>query len=93
MDREAIVKLAGEKLKNQFSAFKAAGAPNMVNMTTRNKVAELRQALQAAIDLYHQHKWVPCRDKEELNEEEGEVIDLSGIEGDDDDEWEDLSGV
>jgi hypothetical protein len=92
MDREAVVKLAGEKLKNQFSAFKVAGAPNMIGMTTRNKVAELRQALQAAIDLYHEHKWAPYRDEEEVNEEEGEVIDLSGIEGDDDDEWEDHCG-
>jgi hypothetical protein len=30
LDRDAVVKLAGEKLKAHFSAFKAAGAPNVI---------------------------------------------------------------
>ena len=32
MDREAVVKLTGEKLRDHFSAFKAAGAPNMIKI-------------------------------------------------------------
>ena len=90
MDREGVSKLTGEKLKDQFSAFKAAGAPNMVNMTKRNKVADLRLALQAAIDLCHENEWKPYGEQETSSEEEEEAIDITGIEGDDDSEWEDL---
>ncbi|KAF8345087.1 hypothetical protein F5887DRAFT_917616 [Amanita rubescens] len=81
MDREAVVKLTGKKLKDQFSAFKTAGAPNMVNMTQRDKVADLRLALQTAIDLCHENKWKPFGEQEDPSEEEEEVTDITGIEG------------
>jgi hypothetical protein len=93
LDREAIVKLSGEKLKDHFAAFKAAGAPNVQNMAKREKVAQIRQALQQAVDLYNEGKWDPYKGSEEGNGEEsdgGEVFNLADIEEDEEEDWEDL---
>lgn len=85
--RDSVVASTGERLKDQFNAFKAAGAPNIPN---RSRVGVLRQALEEAIDFYHADKWDPYKNPEEVLEEEGETPDTMGIEGDEEDEWEDL---
>ncbi|KAK2464513.1 hypothetical protein APHAL10511_003492 [Amanita phalloides] len=39
LDRDGVVKLTGEKLRDHFSAFKAAGAPNIQDLSKRSKVS------------------------------------------------------
>ena len=93
LDRDAVVKLAGEKLKAHFSAFKAAGAPNVQDMTTRERVAQIREALQQAVDLYNEGKWDPYKGtggQDEGEGEGGEVFNLADIEEDEEEEWEDV---
>jgi hypothetical protein len=93
LDRNAVVKLAGEKLRDHFAAFKAAGAPNVQNMATREKVTEIRKALQQAVDLYNEGKWDPYNGSGDGDEEEsdgGEVFNLADIEEDEEEEWEDV---
>ena len=87
LDRDKVVALTGERLRDQFSAFKAAGAPNMESLTKRSKVADIRKALQYAVDMYHESKWNPHESIGEADEEDGEVFDITG---DDEDNWEDL---
>ncbi|KAK2459568.1 hypothetical protein APHAL10511_008415 [Amanita phalloides] len=87
LHRDEVVKLAGEKLRDHFSAFKAAGAPNMQDLTKRSKISELRKALQDAVDMYHAGEWNPYKGQEEVNKEGEEIFDFTGI---DEDEWEDL---
>ena len=87
MDRDKVVALTGERLRDQFSAFKAEGAPNMESLTKRSKVADIRKALQYAVDMYHESKWNPHESIGEADEEDGEVFDITG---DDEDNWEDL---
>ena len=93
LDRDKVVKLAGENLRDHFSAFKAAGAPNMKDLTKRSKVAELRKALQDAVDMYHAGKWNPDKGQEEVNMDGEEIFDFMGVEEDDEDEWEDLPAM
>ena len=64
MDRDKVVALTGERLRDQFSAFKAAGAPNMESLTKRSKVADIRKALN------------PHESIGEADEEDGEVFDI-----------------
>jgi hypothetical protein len=93
LDRDAVVKLAGEKLKNHFDAFKAAGAPNIQNIAKRERVAQIREALQQAVDLYNEGKWDPYKgsvDEEEEESDGGEVFNLADIEEDEEEEWEDV---
>ena len=59
----------------------------MESLTKRSKVADIRKALQYAVDMYHESKWNPHESVGEADEEDGEVFDITG---DDEDNWEDL---
>jgi hypothetical protein len=52
LDREEVVKLKGQALKDHLKAFQAAGAPNLKTISLSSKVAIIREGLQKAVDLY-----------------------------------------
>jgi len=56
-DKSEVDKLKGEKLKDHMRAFKKAGAPNLQNVKAKTLVADIRNAIKAAIDLYEEGKW------------------------------------
>lgn len=90
LNRDEVVKLVGDNLRDHFSAFKAVGAPNMQDLNKRSRVAELRSAFQETVDMYHADKWDPYKGQEEVIEEGEEIFDLTRIEEEDEDEWEDI---
>jgi hypothetical protein len=49
-------------------------------LNKRSKVAELRRALQEAVDMYHADKWDPYKGQGDVIEEYEEIFDLTGIE-------------
>ena len=51
LDREEVVKLKGQALKDHLKAFQAAGAPNLKTTTISSKVAVIRKGLQKAVDM------------------------------------------
>jgi hypothetical protein len=95
-DKEKVKELKGQSLKDHLEAFQKAGAPNLQNLTSRTTVAKIREELKQAIDLYKSGHWKPTRDSQsgmDSDESEaGEVFDLDGVEGEDDDEgdWENV---
>ena len=54
MDKEKVLALKGQALKDQLKVFKNAGAPNLVKGKLPTLVGEIRQTLSDAIDLYQQ---------------------------------------
>jgi hypothetical protein len=45
--------LKGQALKDHLKAFQNAGAPNVKTMTAQTVVAQIREGLKTAIDLYN----------------------------------------
>jgi serine phosphatase RsbU (regulator of sigma subunit) len=85
-DKDEIKKLKGQSLKDHLDAFKKAGAPIPSNITAKTLVGQIREALVAAIDSYHNKSWVPkvlpepetdCDDSDSREE-----FDLGGEESD-----------
>jgi hypothetical protein len=58
-DKEEIVKLRGQKLKDHLLAFQQAGAPHLGGITVRSTVQQIRVALQKAVESFHDGVWVP----------------------------------
>ncbi|TFK39558.1 hypothetical protein BDQ12DRAFT_698189 [Crucibulum laeve] len=58
-NREEIMTLKSQKLTDHLAAFQAAGTPNLNELNSRSPVGEIRQGLQAAIDLYVEGTWAP----------------------------------
>jgi hypothetical protein len=85
-DREKVPALKGTSLKDQLRLFKNAGAPNLKQGPMPTKVADIRQALVDAIDLHINGTWKLVQDEEN----ETESINLSGEEGDEEEDWEDV---
>ena len=82
-NKEEIIKLKGEKLKDHLLAYQQAGAPNLQGITVRSPVGQIREALQAAIDRKNAGDWCPLLDYEsdacaekESSEENAEWEDL-----------------
>ena len=93
LDKEKIQKLAGQKLKDQLAAFKAAGAPNLNRITARTRVGEIRTALITAVSVYENDKtWDPF--KENGDERESiEVFDFNTLEDLEGEDWEYVDNV
>ena len=70
LDKEKAVSLKGQALKDQLKVFKNAGAPNLVTGKLPTLVAEIRQTLSDAIDLYQNGEWMLEQDTES---EDGDV--------------------
>ena len=64
LDKEKALSLKGQALKDQLKVFKNAGAPNLVTGKLPTLVAEIRQTLLDAIDLYHKGEWMLEQDAE-----------------------------
>jgi hypothetical protein len=96
LDREEVVKLKGQALKDHLKAFQAAGAPNLKSINLSSKVAIIREGLQKAVDLYLAGEWKPIQAAEENDNdgsdsgEEIEIPDHLMGEGNDSD-WEDVT--
>src|SRR6266545_1565455 len=71
LDKEKAVLLKGQALKDQLKVFKNAGAPNLVTGKLPTLVAEIRQILSDAIDLYQQGEWMLEPDTESASDEAG----------------------
>jgi hypothetical protein len=88
-DREEVIRLKGEKLKDHLLAFKKAGAPIPSDITSRSTVGQIRQALQIAVDSFKSGKWEP----QTLSEVEDSELDSSEdilVILDDEPGWEDM---
>jgi len=70
LDKEKAVSLKGQALKDQLKVFKNARAPNLVTERLPTLVAEIRQTLSDAIDLYQNGEWMLEQDTES---EDGDV--------------------
>ena len=81
LNKEEVVKLKGQKLKDHFLAFQQAGAPHFEGITVRSTVQQIREALQKAIESFHDGVWVPMKHSD--TEESSEEVDLE-----DGSEWE-----
>jgi hypothetical protein len=96
-DKEKVPELKGVSLKDQLRLFKNEGAPNLQKGPMPTKVADIRQALLDAIDLYTNGTWKLVQDEEteteniNLSEEEGDEENEEGEEDEEDeeDDWED----
>jgi len=64
------VLLKGQALKDQLKVFKNAGAPNLVTGKLPTLVADIRQTLSDAINLYQNGEWMLEQDTES---EDGDV--------------------
>ena len=71
MDKEKVLALKGQALKDQLKVFKNAGAPNLVKGKLPTLVGEIRQILSDAIDLYQQGEWMLEPDTESASDEAG----------------------
>ena len=101
LDREEVMKLKGQALKDHLKAFQAAGAPNLKGITQSTRVGIIRDSLQKAVDLYLAGEWKPIQTAEEeasageeesdsTSSEEVEMLDhLMREEADSD--WEDVT--
>jgi len=70
LDKEKAVLLKGQALKDQLKVFKNAGAPNLVTGKLPTLVADIRQTLSDAINLYQNGEWMLEQDTES---EDGDV--------------------
>jgi len=80
LDKEKVSELKGIHLKDQVRMFKDHGAPNLVSVRLPHLVAEMRQALCVAIDLYKIGEWLIDEDTED---------DIVPSEDEDEDDWDD----
>ena len=89
-EKELIKGLKGEKLKDHLLAFQKAEAPISPSITIRTPVAQIREALQLAIDSYHNGDWTPttssATESDTDDTDSSEVLDTET----DDSDWEDL---
>ena len=79
-DKNEVDRLKGEKLKDHMRAFKQAGAPNLQNVKAKTLVADIRNAIKEAIDLFNEGKWKPPSQHtapESQGEDSGEEFDFS----------------
>ena len=79
-DKSEVDKLKGEKLKDHMRAFKKAGAPNLQNVKAKTLVADIRNAIKEAIDLFNEGKWMLPPEyaaPESQGEDSGEEFDFS----------------
>ena len=59
-------------------AFKTAGAPNLQNVKAKTLVADIRNAIKEAIDLFNEGKWIlPDKYAGPQGEDSGEEFDFS----------------
>ena len=56
-DKEEVDKLKGNALRDHMQAFKKAGAPNLQNVKAKTLVADIRNVIKEAIDLFEEGKW------------------------------------
>jgi hypothetical protein len=89
-DKDKVIALKGQALKDHIKAFQNAGAPNVQTMSAKTAVAQIREGLKAAIDLYTSGEWKPA-DHSQPGEpsddsESAEEFNLDDVE----DEWEDI---
>jgi len=90
LEKDQIVNLKSQALKDHLKAFQKAGAPNIQNLNARTAVALIREGLQQAIDLYNSGVWKPVITSQletlpdQLNS--GEEFNLDEDTGD----WEDV---
>jgi len=89
LDEEVAKALKGQNLKDQVKLFRNAGAPNMQQRALLTRVADMRNALLAAITLHAEGIWKPGNDKDSDDEsiEDSEEQDEDSEEGE---EWEDM---
>ena len=89
-DKNQVMVLKGQALKDHLKAFQNAGAPNVKTMTAQTVVTQIREGLKAAIDLYNSGEWKPVDHSQsgELSDdpESAEEFNLDDAE----DEWEDI---
>jgi len=71
LDKEKVLALKGQALKDQLKVFKNAGAPNLVRGKLPTLVGEIRQTLSDAIDLHQQGEWMLEPDTESASDEAG----------------------
>jgi hypothetical protein len=89
-DKGGIPNIKGEKLKLQLMAFQKAGAPNLKDMSANTRVVQIREGLQAAIDLYKSGQWKPIETLEASDESDSqEEIDIQVGNSEDENDWED----
>jgi hypothetical protein len=72
LDKEEVVKLKGEKLKDHLLAFKQAGASIPSDITTRSTVVQIRDALQNAVDSFNNGEWKPHSSSDSSEQEESD---------------------
>ena len=60
LEKDQIVNLKSQALKDHLKAFQKAGAPNIQNLNARTAVALIRDGLKQAIDLYNSGVWKPA---------------------------------
>ncbi len=89
-DKEEVKKLKGDRLKDHLLAYQRAGAPIAKGITVRTAVAQIREALHAAIDSFNNGEWnLNVSSSEESasgDTDSDEILDLQAEESD----WEDL---
>ena len=95
LDKEQVVKLKGQALKDHLRAFQAAGAPNLKGITQSSKVNIIREGLQKAVGLYLTGDWKPIQTAEEnvnSGSESGEEIEMiDHLMEEDNSDWEDVT--
>ena len=87
VNREEVLGLKGQKLKDYLHAYKQWQAPIPGSITVRSKVAEIRQALQIAVDKYNAGEWRVTSNTPTTDEGESEGEEF--VEEDEDSCWED----
>ena len=89
-DKDKVIALKGQALKDHLKAFQNAGAPNVQTLSAQIAVAQIREGLKVAIDLYNSGEWKPTDHSQpgELSNdsESAEEFNLDDAE----DEWEDI---
>jgi hypothetical protein len=89
-DRAEVKRLKGDRLKDQLLAFQQAGAPIPKGITARTAVAQIREALQSAIDSFHCEEWAPLMEGQVSEDtDSAEDFDLEGVDSEESD-WEDF---
>jgi hypothetical protein len=86
-NRDIVLALKGQKLKDMLEVYRAAGAPNLTNIKKSDRVGEIRQALSDAIDMYNSREWEPINDEdwtEDEESDEGEEFDFGNEDGEED---------
>src|SRR5882757_867346 len=72
LDRNEVVKLKGQSLKDHLKAFQMAGAQSVQNLSQSAKVDIIRKGLQQAVDDYLAGKWKPLQPEEMDGSDESE---------------------